>query len=144
MKTMKMAVAVALSGLLCLSVAAPAGAKRGAKGGKSQTVTRMSVSLSANEVTVGDTVTAEVRLAYGKGRNPQPLAGATLEVSVDETPMPGVVTDATGTAVFDVTAEVEGEHTVRVFFAGDATYKKSLRAKGFTALPVATVEQPAQ
>ena len=111
------------------------------KGPKTAT-THMKFKLDSNEVASGSDVTGTVLLQSGKGKkNRTPLAGETLTVTVDgvDTGTP-LVTGADGTALLTLTALADGEHNVKVSYAGSETQRKASRTQGFTVGPV--VEDP--
>ena len=122
------------------------GGKGGGKGPKAAT-THMQFKLDATEVASGENVTGTVLLQTGKGKKGRaPIAGATLTVTLDgvDTGTP-LVTAADGTALLTLTAPADGEHNVKVTYAGSETQRKAQRAQGFTVgTPVeeTPVEEP--
>lgn len=66
-----------------------------------------------------------------------PFAGATLSVRVDGTQVLSVTSDANGEAPISYVA-AEGDHVLKVVFAGDATHKRAQHAQGFAVVPGAT------
>ena len=107
-------------------MAAPAAAAA-----KSAPPTKMKFKLDAHEVEAGETLTGTILVLSGRGKSRAPLAGASLEVSVDKEVVGTVVTDADGRATVSYVAEEDGEHVMKVAFAGDAEHKKAKRAQGF-------------
>lgn len=145
----KRTISVAAACLLVLAAAlTPALAKKpdGAGGGQGKgpkpAATHLTFKLDANEVASGSDVTGTVLLQTGRGKKSRlPLAGETLTVTVDgvDTGTP-LVTGADGTASLTLTAPADGEHNVKVSYAGSETQRKAQRAQGFFVGTV--VEEP--
>jgi hypothetical protein len=98
--------------------------------------TKMRFKLDAQEVTVGDDVTGTVQL-FSKGHHHghggwTPMPDVTLQVKVDGQDVGTVVTDAAGTATVAYTTDAEGDHVMKVAYAGDETHRRRQRAQGFT------------
>ena len=114
------------AGLAASMTAPPALARR-----SRSAVTKMKLSLDSHEVAVGDTVTASVQ-AFTRGRRSwAPLAGAPVTFTLDGVAIGEAITDAEGRASISFTADSEGEHAVKAFYAGDSQHKRAKRAQGF-------------
>src|SRR2546430_7902715 len=100
--------------------------------------THMTFHLVDHQVTVGDTVTGPVHLSTKSGGHWAPFAGAELSVRVDGTEVATLTTDADGNATVSYTAASEGDHVIRVVYAGDDTHRKRQRAQGFDAAAATT------
>ncbi|MBW3595585.1 MAG: Ig-like domain-containing protein [Actinobacteria bacterium] len=102
--------------------------------GPKVTTTHMTFKLDENEVASGSDVTGTVLVETGRGKkNRVPIAGAVLTVTLDgvDTGTP-LVTGTDGTALLTLTAPADGEHNVKVIYAGSDTQRKAQRAQGFT------------
>jgi hypothetical protein len=111
--------------LVATSLALPAGAK-------SKPVTKIKFKLDSHEMVVGDDVTGTVKVCTHTGHPWDPFPGATLSVRVDGDEVGTVVTDANGEADIVYAGATEGDHVMKVVFAGDDTHKRAQRAQGFT------------
>ena len=94
--------------------------------------TKLAFKLDDHSVDSGSNVTGEARLTTTKGKSKTPIAGATLTVTLDGADTGTVVTDANGVAAIVITAPADGEHNVKVSYAGDATRRKAQAAQGFS------------
>ena len=93
----------------------------------------MRFHLVSHEVTVGETVTGPVHLAGRDHNHWVPISGATLSVKVDGVDTgTTLVTDGDGNATVDYTATSDGDHVIKVVFASDGTYRRRVRAQGFS------------
>lgn len=106
-------------------VAAPAAAT-------SEPVTKITLTLDAVQVPAWTDVTGDVFVTTGSGPSRAPFAGAQLRVIIDGVRVGSVSTDAAGRAVVSSLMTVEGLHTIRVSFVGDALHKKAHRDADFT------------
>jgi fibronectin type III domain protein len=122
-----LAAAVGVTAGLAL-IAAPAAAT-------SEPVTRIRLTLDAAQVQAWTDLTGTIAVATGSGPTSAPFAGATLTVSLDGVALGAVTTDGDGMAALDVPMTVEGLHTVRVAFEGDALHKKAQRDAEVTVTP---------
>ena len=95
-------------------------------------VTKIRFRLDAHEVPVGADVTGSVHVWTRSDHRWVALAGAELTVSVDGLDVGSITTDGDGLASVVYTATVEGDHTMRVSFAGDDAHRKARRSQGFT------------
>ncbi len=100
-------------------------------------VTKIRFKLDDHEITLGETVNGTATVFSRSGRRWVPLAGATLSVQVDGAEVGTVTTDENGRATISYTPTTEGEHVIKVVYAGDATHKKAKRAQGFEVEPAA-------
>ena len=100
--------------------------------------THMTFHLVDHQVTVGDPVTGPVHLGTKSGAHWVPFAGAALSVRVDGTEVATLTTDADGNATVSYSAATEGDHVVRVVYAGDGTHHHRQRAQGFNAAATTT------
>lgn len=101
----------------------------------SKPVTKITFTLDAAQVPAWTSVTGSVLVTTGSGPSAQPFVGAELSVAVDGVKVGSVTTDAAGRAVVGSPMTVEGPHTIRVTFAGDALHKKAHRGADFTVTP---------
>ncbi len=116
----------------------------GGNGHKPPPVTNIRFKLDDHSVNVGDTLTGTVMVAsHAQHQKPNwvPFGGATLSLTVDGVEVGTLVTDDTGHAVVAHVATSEGDHVMRVVFAGDELHKRAQRAQGFSVGP-ATVPDP--
>ena len=95
-------------------------------------VTKIKFRLDAHEVAVGTDVTGSVHVWTRSDHAWVPLAGVELTVSVDGVDVGSVTTDGDGLASVTYAATVEGDHAMRVTFAGDDAHRKARRSQGFT------------
>ncbi|MFN2545465.1 MAG: Ig-like domain-containing protein [Actinomycetota bacterium] len=109
-----------------------AGVAGGASAHPGMANTKMSFRLAEHDYLAGDTVNGGVRLATRDGHRWAPFAGASLSVQVDGTEMATATTDQDGSATFSFTADAEGDHVVKVVYAGDDSHRKRQRAQGFS------------
>ena len=98
--------------------------------GKSAPPTKIRFKLDDHSVASGEAVTGSVLVMSGRGKNREPLEGATLTVLVDKVEVATLTTDADGRALVERLAE-DGEHVMKLVFAGDDEHKKAKRAQGF-------------
>lgn len=101
----------------------------------SKPVTKITFTLDAAQVPAWTNVTGSVRVTTGSGPSTRPFAGAQLSVVVDGVVVGVVTTDVAGAAAVGSLMTVEGPHTIRVAFTGDALHKKAHRDVGFTVTP---------
>lgn len=129
------------AGVLIAALSTGAGAAKPpwAGGGQRPAVTKMRFKLADHEVAVGETVDGTVKVQTGKGRNREPLEGATLRVLVDHVEVGTLTTDADGTAAVSHVADTEGEHVIKVVFDATSAQRKAKRAQGFE---VSTAAEP--
>ncbi len=99
--------------------------------GKSAPPTKIRFKLDDHSVASGESVTGTVVVMTGKGKDREPFAGATLTVLVDKVEVATLTTDADGRATVEHAGAEDGEHVMKVVFAGDAGHKKAKRAQGF-------------
>jgi hypothetical protein len=134
----KMISAVATLALVVGAFAVPAFAAKGGNGGGHgkdklrQGATRMKFKLDDHQLALGEAATGEVTLQTRVGKSWTPFAGASLEVTMDDTDCGSVTTDAEGKATATCTATADGEYVMKVRYAGDETHKKAQRAQGFS------------
>ena len=126
-----MIIAVGLA--ILVTAAIPAAAK-------SAPVTKMRFKLDHHHFVAGETVEGSVAVMARSEHHWLGIPGATVSVRVDGTEVAAAVTDETGIASFSWIA-VEGDHVMKVFFAGDELHKKAQRAQGLTVDP-APVPEP--
>lgn len=120
------------------ALAAPAIAKKEGENGKGRektrpAVTKMRFKLDSHQWDVGAEVTGAVTLLTRDGRKWGPLEGAMLTVLNDGAECGTLTTDAEGKAYPACGPVEEGEHVMKVRYAGDDTHKKSQRAQGYSA-----------
>ena len=129
-----MAVLAALA-LIGAAFAAPALAKKGEHGGgkgKSHPAnTKMRFKLDDHSVASGEAATGTVTLQTRDGHKWAAFAGAALSVEVDGEECATAETDDAGQATVSCMAE-DGDHVMKVRYAGDDTHKKAQRAQGFS------------
>lgn len=99
--------------------------------GKSAPPTKIRFKLDDHNVAVGEAVTATVRVTSGRGKHREPLSGAQLSVLVDGVEVASPTTDPDGLAEISYDAGAEGDHVMRVVYAGDDTHKRAKRSQGF-------------
>ena len=132
---MKRISAMVIAGALLVAPAAAQAKqpdKEPKKAGKmSAPPTKMKFKLDGHQVEVGETLTGSVVALSGRGKDRAPLGGATLDVVVDKTVVGSIVTDADGGAEVTYVAQDEGEHVMKVVYAGDDEHKRAKRAQGF-------------
>jgi hypothetical protein len=109
---------------------------------KSAPVTKLKFKLDAHEVTAGTPVTGGVYAWSRDGSVWEPIEGAELTVKVDGVEVGTLFTDTDGYAAVSYLA-VEGEHVMKIVFAGDGLHKRAQRAQGFTVTPGDPVLEPA-
>jgi hypothetical protein len=118
--------------LVVFTLVAPASAKQ-------PPVTKMTFKLVSHQLLVGDAVDVTVHVLARSGHAWVGVAGATVVITVDGLEVGTGITDDTGTAVVAWVASAEGDHVMKVLFAGDELHKRAQRAQGFTvsaAVPV--------
>ena len=130
----------ALSAAVCAALgftllAAPAVAK-------SAPVTKMKFKLDAHEIPAGTPVTGGVHAWTHAGHAWDPFPDAVLIVKIDGIEVGTVPTDVDGYVDVWYPAE-EGEHVMKIVFAGDELHKRAQRAQGFTVTPGEPVPEPA-
>ena len=103
----------------------------GTAAGKSAPPTKIRFKLDDHMVAVGETVTGDVVVMTGRGKGREALAGATLTVLVDHVEVGTLTTDSDGRATVEHVATEDGEHVMKLVYAGDADHKKAKRAQGF-------------
>ena len=108
-----------------------AAALTGVAGAKSAPPTKIRFKLDDHHVAEGETVTGTVAVLTGKGKDREPMAGATLTVLVDKVEVGSLVTDDQGRAVVEYVTAEPGEHNMKVVYAGDGDHKRAKRAQGF-------------
>lgn len=118
-------IALLVGVLVATTLAAPAAAK-------AKPATKIKFKLDSHEVVVGTDVTGTVKMWTHTGHPWAPFPGATLSVRVDGDEVGSIVTDANGEADVVYAATTEGDHVMKVVFAGDDTHKRAQRAQGFT------------
>jgi hypothetical protein len=106
-------------------VAGPAAAKQ-------LPVTKIRFKVVDHEVTTGESILGDVAVFTRSGRKWVPLPGATLSLRVDGVEAGTLVTDADGRADVTYVTSLEGEHVMKVVFAGDDAHKRAQRAQGFS------------
>lgn len=126
---------VALGAALGLTLLAPAVAA------KPPPVTKMKFKLDAHEVAAGAEVTGGVHVWTRDGKAWVPLADAVLTVKVDGMEVDELATDGDGYAAVAHPA-TEGEHVMKIVFAGDDLHKRARRAQGFSATAGDPVPDP--
>lgn len=92
--------------------------------------TKITFKLEAYQYEVGDEVTGSALVRCRLARTWIPVASALLAISVDGVPVGNLTTDAAGSVTTSWTADADGDHTMKVSFAGDAQCKASRRAQG--------------
>ena len=111
------------------ALAAPASAKPAP-------VTKMEFKLSSHQVESGSDLTGGVSVWSRSGNEWLPLPGALLTVLIDGVEVGQVTAGADGYVDVAYTVdEEEGDHVMKVVFAGDDLHKKAQRAQGFTVVP---------
>lgn len=98
---------------------------------KSAPVTKMKFKLDAHELTAGADVTGSVDVFTRTGNMWAAFPAATLSLRVDGVEVGTFLTDAAGHADVLCVGALEGDHVMKVFFAGDDLHKKAQRAQGF-------------
>jgi hypothetical protein len=101
----------------------------------SEPVTKITFTLDAVQVPAWTSLTGSLFVTTDSGPSTQPFAGARLSVLVDGVEVGSVTTDDSGSAVVSSLMTVEGSHTIRVAFAGDALHKKAHRDADVTVTP---------
>jgi hypothetical protein len=101
----------------------------------SEPVTKIRFTLDAVQVPAWTNLTGSVLVTTGSGPATQPFAGAQLSVAVDGVQVGVLTTDVAGAAAVGSLMTVEGSHTIRVTFAGDALHKKAHRDADVTVTP---------
>ena len=101
----------------------------------SEPVTKIRFTLNAAQVQAWTNVTGTVVVTTGSGPSLKPFVGASLTLSVDGVAIGPLSTDGQGQAFLAYPMTVEGQHTVRVTFAGDASHKKAHHDAGFLVTP---------
>ena len=101
----------------------------------SEPVTKIRFTLNAAQVQAWTNVTGTVVVTTGSGPSTMPFAGASLTLSVDGVAVGPMTTDGQGQAFLAYPMTVEGQHTVRVAFAGDDSHKKAHHDAGFLVTP---------
>jgi hypothetical protein len=99
---------------------------------KSAPVTKMMFKLGQHSFVVGDTVSASVSVMSRLDHHWVGIPGATIVVTVDGTEVGTFAADDTGVAVLSWVADTEGEHVMKVLYAGDELHKRTQRAQGFS------------
>jgi hypothetical protein len=128
-----LAVLAALA-LVGAAFAAPALAKKGEHGGNGKShpaTTKMKVKLDDHSLASGEAATGTVTVQTRDGKKWAAFAGAALSVEVDGTECATAETDDAGHATVSCAA-ADGDHVMKVRYAGDDTHKKSQRAQGFS------------
>ena len=127
---LKRTIAVAAAAAVVVAAAvAPALAK---KPESKQSSTKLAFKLDDHSVETGSDVIGSARLTTTKGKNKTPIAGATLTVTLDGVEYGTLTTDSNGVAAVVITAPADGEHRVKVSYAGDATRRKAQATQGFS------------
>ncbi len=108
-----------------------AAAVTGVAGAKSAPPTKIKFKLDDHNVAEGETVTGTIAARTGRGKDREPLAGASLTVLVDKVEVDSLVTDDEGRALVEYVATEAGEHNMKVVYAGDGEHKRAKRAQGF-------------
>ena len=98
-------------------------------------VTKIRFTVNAAQVQAWTNVTGTVVVTTGSGPSTMPFAGASLTLSVDGVAVGPMTTDGQGQAFLAYPMTVEGQHTVRVAFAGDASHKKAHHDAEFLVTP---------
>ena len=133
-KILLTSVVIAVAGSVPAAAKPDHGKGHPGKGGRAKPVTtKIRFKLDDHDVVAGDAVTSTIKVTSGKGRRRTPLAGAELSIRIDHEDVGTLTTGEDGTAALEVVAE-EGEHVVKVFYAGDATHKRARRAQGYEAV----------
>jgi hypothetical protein len=101
----------------------------------SEPVTKIRFTLDATQVQAWTNVTGTVVVTTGSGPSTMPFTGAVLTMSMDGVAIGPLTTDGQGQAFLAYPMTVEGQHTVRVAFAGDASHKKAHHDAGFVVTP---------
>jgi hypothetical protein len=101
----------------------------------SEPVTKIRFTLNAAQVQAWTNVTGTVVVTTGSGPSTKPFAGATLTLSMDGVAIGPMTTDGQGQAYLAYPMTVEGQHKVRVAFAGDASHKKAHHDAEFLVTP---------
>lgn len=131
-------IAIALGVSLCVGFLATSAIAKPAP------VTKITFKLADHNVPPGSAVTGSVLVRTRSGHAWVPLVGAPLSVRVGGTEVLTPTTDADGRATISYVAGT-GDHVMKVFFLGDDTHKRAMRAQGFavvtgaTAVPAAPV-----
>jgi hypothetical protein len=100
-------------------------------------VTKITFRLADHNVPPGSAVTGSVLVRTRSGHAWVPLAGAPLSVRVGGTDVLTLTTDANGKATVSFVGGT-GDHVMKVFFLGDGTHKRAMRAQGFAVVAGAT------
>ena len=109
---------------------------------KSARVTKMKFKLDAHEILAGTPVTGGVHAWTHEGHPWDPFPDAVLIVKIDGVEFGTVTTGVDGYVDVSYLAE-EGEHVMKIVFAGDELHKRAQRAQGFTVTPEEPVPEPA-
>ena len=120
----RIAMAVA-AGVLAASIGG------GTAAGKSAPPTKIRFKLDDHQVASGEAVTGDIVVMTGRGKAREALVGATLTVLVDHVEVGTLTTDSDGRATVEHVATEDGEHVIKLVYAGDAAHKKAKRAQGF-------------
>jgi hypothetical protein len=102
--------------------------------GKQPPVTKLKFKLDVHEVAAGTPVTGGVYAWTHAGKVWETFPTAALTVKVDGVEVGILTTDAQGYAAISYLA-AEGEHVMKIVFAGDDLHKRAQRAQGFTVTP---------
>jgi hypothetical protein len=92
--------------------------------------TKITFKLDAYQYEVGDEVTGSALVRCRLTRTWVPVVSAPLAISVDGVPIGTATTDAAGWVTTSWTADADGDHIMKVSFAGNAQCKASRRAQG--------------
>lgn len=125
--------ALVLSAVFVLNSEAAPGGVPGAPPGHGKghgAVTKITFKLDDHNVALGEMLTGAVLVRTRAGKQWEPLAGATLSLQIAKTEVATLVTDADGAASVAY-APSEGDHVIRVVYAGDDLHKSARRAQGF-------------
>lgn len=103
--------------------------------------TKMDFKLDQHHFESGSTVSAVATLYTRSGKAWVPLDGALLQILVDGVEV-GVGTTMGGGKLFvDWGGATDGDHVMKIVYAGDATHKKAQRAQGFQVGSIAEEEE---
>lgn len=100
-------------------------------------VTKIRFKLDDHNVPPGSAITGSVLVRTRSNHDWVPFASAPLSVRVGGTQVLTLTTDASGAATISYVA-AEGDHVMKVAFAGDASHKRAQRAQGFAVVAGAT------
>ena len=103
----------------------------GTAAAKSAPPTKIRFKLDDHQVAAGEAVTGDVVVMTGRGKAREALVGASLTVLVDGVEVGTLTTDSDGRATVEHVATEDGEHVMKLVYAGDAEHKKAKRAQGF-------------